>query len=167
MLLTWPMHCLSCYGLVVCDSYLSSVWLSPCVNEIWFCSTCQDYCDCYHIWLNCSQQHIQHPYHIWCCCYNLVELFLYQYCTCVHFYYTVNILLVSFKMSMSTTRQRVTRGRQRIKIHKELALRPIVDRKKYFRNSIYSVCGNKMRFFGKRPCTGISALVQGWVFRRG
>ena len=52
--------------------------------------------------------------------------------------------------------QRVTRERQRITIGKELAKWPIVDRKKYFRNSIYSVCGNKMRFFGKRPHTEMS-----------
>ena len=33
-----------------------------------------------------------------------------------------------------------------------------MDREKYFGKSIYSVCGNKMRFFGNHPHTGMSIL---------
>ena len=52
--------------------------------------------------------------------------------------------------------QRVTRETQQIMIRKELAKRPILDRKKHFGSKIYSVCGNKMRFFGNHPHTDMN-----------
>ena len=60
-----------------------------------------------------------------------------------------NHLLIHFNTSMSAMGQGLTRERQLVTICKELAKIPILDKKNHFGSSIYGVCGNKMRIFGK------------------